>query len=144
MNIFATTTLRLIASLPSDLSYWDDPAFAPNNRHFAVATRDGWLHLWDLEGPRKIASLRGQLLHIHWITFSPDGQRLVIGTGEGTVKIWDMTSLQEVATLRPGGEQRPVLSVLFSSSGDSVVAIKKNAAFVWTTPQTVRSTSSKR
>ena len=144
MNIFDTAASRQIASLPSEAAFWDDPAFAPDNRHFAAATREGWLHLWDLEGPRKIESLRGQLLHVHWITFSPDGRRLVIGTGEGTVKIWDMTSLQEVATLRPGGQQRPILTVSFSSSGDSLVAIKKNVAFVWTTQNDLRRSSEAR
>ena len=102
------------------------------------AGSNGWLHLWDLEGPTKIQSLRGQLLHVHWITFSPDGRRLVIGSGEGTAKIWDMPSLLEVATLRPEGQQRPLLVVQFSSSGESLVAVKKNAAFVWTPQRDLR------
>jgi WD40 repeat protein len=123
----------VIASLVTHRPYTDDAAFSPDNRYLVAATRDGWVHLWDLERPAEaLDSLRGQLLGVHSLTFSPDGRRLAVGSGEGTIKLWDVVSRQEVATLRLEGEQRPVLMVSFTDSGDSLVAIKNNAAFVWT------------
>ncbi|HXJ56528.1 MAG TPA: serine/threonine-protein kinase [Verrucomicrobiae bacterium] len=134
IKIYDTRVGRLIASLSADRPYTDDAAFAPDHHHFAAATRDGWVHLWDLDRQEKIDSFRGQLLGVHSITFSPDSRRLAVGSGEGTVKLWDLVSRQEVATLRLEGQMRPVLMLSFTPSGYSLVAIKKNAVYVWTAP----------
>lgn len=111
-----------------------DATFAPDGRLFAVASKMGYVRLWETATRREVGTLQGVLLGIHSVAFSPDGQRLAAGSsGQEAIKFWDLASQQEVLTLEANGSV--FWSTAFSPNGNSIGSLSAtHQLHVWTAP----------
>ncbi len=65
-------------------------AFSPDGRVLAVAKRDGWLNLWDLEQQKITRQWRGHEHPLRTMAFSPNGQQLTSCDETDTVTSWNV------------------------------------------------------
>ncbi|KAL8949626.1 MAG: hypothetical protein Q9183_007588, partial [Haloplaca sp. 2 TL-2023] len=75
----------------------NDFAFAPDNRHLAVVTEDGYLHIIDYLNEQLTdiyPSYYGGLLCVCW---SPDGKYVLTGGQDDLVSIWSLKERRLVA-----------------------------------------------
>lgn len=63
-------------------------AFSPKGDHFASASTDQTVKLWDTETLKLLCSFGGHRAAVLAVAFSPDGRRLVSGDTKGIVKCW--------------------------------------------------------
>jgi WD40 repeat protein len=120
--------------LSLDLKQPADAAFSPDSSMFAVASRLGYVRLWETGTRRELGTLRGVLLGLHSVAFSPDGQRLAAGSNRReAIKLWDLQSQQELLTLE--GEGSVFYSAAFSPDGSTLGAVNSSHRLnLWTTP----------
>ena len=117
-----------------DLKQSADAAFSPDSSIFAVASRLGYVRLWETRTRRELGTLRGVLLGLHSVAFSPDGRRLAAGSnGSEAIKLWDLDSRQELLTLE--GQGSVFYSAAFSADGSTLGAMNSTRRLnLWTTP----------
>ncbi len=129
----APATVRVI-DLDSNelLQQWSLPSckrmqFLEDGQRLAVATREGEIHVLDVDSGRMLATLRGHTADIECLATLPGQDRLISGSDDRTIRLWDLRTWQEVLDLR--GHRDTVTSVvatpdgqtMFSSSGDYTV-----------------------
>jgi WD40 repeat protein len=90
-------------------------AFSPNGHHFATATTDNDICLWQTTDGTKKTIYQGHTGWVHAVSFSPDGAMLASGSEDHTVRLWHVETGQCLATLR--GHHNWVWSVTFSADG---------------------------
>jgi WD40 repeat protein len=127
-----TQTTRLVEA---DYLEPADGAFSPDGTLFAVASRIGYVRVWETATWQEVVTLRGFILGAAGVAFSPDGKRLAAtdGSGNQAVRLWDTASWQEVLALRALGS---VFSYLrFSPDGNRIWAVSTDSILhVWTAP----------
>ena len=71
--------------------------FDSTGRFMACGTRDGYIHIWDLEIYKVIKSVQ----HVSWITsIDFDNEYLISGSGDWNIIIWDWENEIRVDTIR--------------------------------------------
>jgi hypothetical protein len=79
---------------------WNDRAFSPDGRTFAVAAASGVFGLYDNVEQKRLAVLHGHLQSVFVLAFSADGTRLAsVSSGQESVKLWDVATGRELLTL---------------------------------------------
>ncbi len=95
-------------------------AFSPDGKLLVTGTRDGGVHLWDLESGKERILPRGHVGMVRSVAFSPDGTTVASTGNDRTIKLWDVKSGQELLTLTtPGGG---VYGVAFSADGKTIAS----------------------
>ena len=88
-------------------------AFSPDGRMLAAGSRDGTLHLENVEtGERR--DLEGHIASVIRVAFSSDGHLLASGSLDRTVRLWDVETGQLVVTLKQTAE---ILDIAFDPDG---------------------------
>ena len=90
-------------------------AFSPTGDHFATATTDNDICLWQTADGTKTMVYQGHTGWVHSVTFSPDGAVLASGSEDHTIRLWQVQTAQCLATLK--GHQSWVWAVVFSPDG---------------------------
>lgn len=90
-------------------------AYSPTGDHFATATTDNDIYLWQTVDGTKMMVYQGHTGWVHSVVFSPDGAVLASGSEDHTIRLWQVQTGQCLATLR--GHQSWVWAVVFSSDG---------------------------
>jgi len=111
-----------------------DVALAPDSSVFAIASRLGYVRIWDTQTHRPARTLRGVLLGLHSVAFSPDNRRLAAGSnGREAIKLWELQSGQELLTLE--GQGSVFYSTAFSNDGSALGAMNSARRLnIWTSP----------
>ncbi|KAM9799488.1 WD repeat-containing protein 1 [Syngnathus typhle] len=81
--------------------------FAPDGSHFATASADGQILLFDGATGEHVSGLGGERAHkggIYAISWSPDSSQLISASGDKTVKLWDVGAGTAVTTFNMGSE----------------------------------------
>jgi eukaryotic-like serine/threonine-protein kinase len=64
-------------------------AFSADGKKFASGSRDGAIHVWDVEAKHAQYVLAGQAGEVTRLAFSADAGRIVSNSGRGVQKVWD-------------------------------------------------------
>ena len=88
--------------------------FSANRPQIAIASVDGVIRLWDLQGNLR-QDFRGHPGNVLALQFSPNGQLLASAGVDGTARLWNLQG-QQLEEFR--GHQGDVLDVQFSPNGD--------------------------
>lgn len=106
----------LTETLASTLSV----AFSPDGIHFATATTDNDICLWQTHDGKKVQIYQGHYGWVHSVVFSPNGSIIASGSEDETIRLWDVQTGQCLKTLR--GHQNWVWAVAFSPDGQFLVS----------------------
>jgi WD40 repeat protein len=87
-------------------------SFSPNGLHFASASDDGTVQLWNLSG-KPLIKIPAHPKPIKSVSFSRDGERIATGSEDGTARLWNLSGKKLVEFRHPG----KVLSVSLSPDG---------------------------
>ncbi|HAJ64819.1 MAG TPA: hypothetical protein DCP31_40910, partial [Cyanobacteria bacterium UBA8543] len=99
--------------LNEDLGGVNSVSFSPNGQHFAAASDDGTVRLWDLSG-KPLIKIPAHLKPVKSMSFSQNGERIVTGSEDGTARLWNLSGKQLVEFK---GHPGAVLSVSLSPDG---------------------------
>jgi WD40 repeat protein len=86
-----------------------------DGKWLAAGTREGAVHLWELDGPRDPVLLGRHRAPLWALAISPDGRRILSGGADLTARLWDVTTRQPVG--EPLRHQGQVWAVAFSPDG---------------------------
>jgi len=108
-------------------------AFSPDGRHFASASFDKKVKIWDGRTGRFIATLTGHVGAVYQVAWSPDSRLLVTASKDSTIKLWEVRQPKRAKATLPGHEDEiytldwsPVGSTVASGSKDRTIKIWKN------------------
>ena len=68
-------------------------SFSPNQDILAVASRDGTVSLWDMQG-NQIKTARKHNAEVHDVSFNPDGSMIASASRDGAIVLWRWQSNQ--------------------------------------------------
>ncbi len=91
------------------------PAFSPDGKRLASASRDNCVRVWDVSTGRELLTCQGHTDRVFGVAFSPDGKRLASAGSDRTVRLWDAATGQETLCLR--GDFAWPSGVAFSPDG---------------------------
>ncbi|MEU5690826.1 trypsin-like peptidase domain-containing protein [Actinosynnema sp. NPDC020468] len=107
-----------------------DVAFSPDGRTLAVALRDGWVVVYDVELGGVVRTWRAHSAAVNSLAYSPDGTRLATASSDCTARVWETSGWNEVRELT--GHARRVRSVAYSPDGNWLAtASDDNTAVLW-------------
>ncbi len=103
-------------------------SFSPEGRHFASASAERTIRLWDTTTGRPLKVLTGHIDVVRTVQFSPDGRLVASGGGDGIVRLWEIGAIgqnQNNSTAQTSatvvrylaGHSQQVLAVAFSPDG---------------------------
>lgn len=128
---FVPETLRLstTATLQQAIVLFEQPStpvgvslsnasMSPDNKTFAVSTRDNTIQLWQRNGAKfqQLTSFKGHQSTITQLAFSPDGKRLASASQDKTIKFWDVEKGILIQTL--SAHTQAVTALSFRSDGE--------------------------
>jgi len=103
-------------------------SFSPNGLHFASASDDGTVQLWNLSG-KQLIKFPAHPKPIKSMSFSRDGERIATGSEDGTARLWNLSGKQLVEFK---GHPGAVLSVSLSPDGQHLAtAGDKGTVRLW-------------
>lgn len=94
------------------------PAYSPNGKLIATASRDGTIKLWLANG-RLINTIKTAQGWVTDVIFSPDGKTLASSGQDGTIKLWRLDG-KLIHTLK--GHQDLVFNIAFSPDGKFIAS----------------------
>lgn len=97
--------------LPASASFIFSLEFSPDRSRIAVASRDGKVRLFDLQGQLLREMNLGRIFQLR---FSPDGRLLAMGSRDGSSSVLDLKSPPAQQTVRRFLNQSSVIDVQFS------------------------------
>ena len=97
-----------------------DLAFSPDEARLAVASKDGTIHVLDVDSWETIAVLLGHASTAYSVRWSPDGRRLFSGSRDTTIRVWDTARWKRVVGLMEHEDY--VFSVRPSPDGETLLS----------------------
>ncbi|WP_157239697.1 NACHT and WD repeat domain-containing protein [Catenuloplanes japonicus] len=107
-------------------------AFHPSNKHLAVGTDDGTVHIWDISTagqPANPVPAVGAARAIGQLAFSPDGTTLAAGGADNLVYLWSTIDPRSPRPDGPpiGGSATYINAVAFSPDGATLAIASSDA-----------------
>lgn len=92
----------------------DSLDFSPDGLHFATASWDGKVRIWNRDSGKEIRSLIHNNIYVHCVDWSPSGNLIASGSNDkqGNLKIWDAETGKLLASILAHSDA--VLGVRFS------------------------------
>jgi WD40 repeat protein len=120
VNLWDTTTARLIRSLEGGSLSVKTLVFSPDGKLLAAGGQDKLLRVWEVEKGKLRHTLRDHPGEVFQLCFSPDGKMLASGDSfDTTVRLWNVDSGQVRRFWRAG--QGYVSSLTWSPDGKRLV-----------------------
>lgn len=102
--------------------------FTPDGKTLALRYQGDEMHLWDIDGDKKLRELKGHTGNVASMDISPDGKMLASGSrNDPNIRLWDIATGKEKRQIPIDG--RDVLSVAFSPDGKTLAANGNVASF---------------
>eukprot|EP00117_Sycon_ciliatum_P001323 scpid64576/ scgid7030/ WD repeat-containing protein 20; Protein DMR len=93
----STASYTSAGSSPPDGHSINDLAFSPDCKHFAVASQDGHMRVFDFERQRLVCSMRSYFGGMTCVCWSPDGRYIVTGSEDDLVAVYSFHQRRLVA-----------------------------------------------
>ncbi len=104
-------------------------AFQPAGTHFATASRDGTVRIWDSLSAEPLLQLDGTAPRpVYSLAFTADGKKLLGGSDDGSVRVWETSTGAE---LRKLDHHSAVLSVTCGRGSLVGSASRNGVAQLW-------------
>ncbi|MFH1749127.1 MAG: serine/threonine-protein kinase [Planctomycetota bacterium] len=119
IQLWATATGRLLATLAGHPSYGASCHFDPTGTLLATCGSDHVVKLWDLSTGREVNSFDGHHRATHRsLSFSPDGESMATTRQDKTVQIREVSTCRVLLTIPSTGKE--ALSVSYSPDGKTI------------------------
>ncbi|WP_460141574.1 cytochrome D1 domain-containing protein [Pseudomonas sp. S2_E01] len=134
INILDGDRLNVLARFTSHFAVHGGPKFSPDGRFVYVASRDGWVSLYDLNNLKLIAEIRAGL-NTRNLAVSKDGRWVLVGNYlPGSLVVLDARDLSPVKTLPTIGQDGTasrVSAVYTAPPRDSFIVALKDVKEAW-------------
>lgn len=94
-----------------------------DGQHFATASDDGSIHVWDFATPRSLL-LRGHAQRVRHLAFTSDGATLYSADSAGEVRRWELDNIPPTVFVA----NQPIAHVAVSRDGSELVAADRAGA----------------
>jgi WD40 repeat protein/serine/threonine protein kinase len=132
VNVWDTTTGKLIKPLPRGLGGDISVAFLPDGRRIASAGFEFDVRIWDLTTGKPHTLPRAHSWVIHGLAASPDGRHVASASADGMVRLWDVDSGKEIAG-PPLHKRARGWCVAFSRDGLQLASVCDGSVKIWDT-----------
>lgn len=106
-------------------------AFSPDSRHFASASFDKKVKIWNGRSGDFVSTLTGHVGAVYQVAWSPDSRYLVSASKDSTAKLWEMPSGKKARDTLPGHEDE-VYALDWSPGGGGVATGSKDRTIkIW-------------
>ncbi|MHB8626668.1 MAG: WD40 repeat domain-containing protein [Aggregatilineales bacterium] len=92
VDLYDTSTAKIVFSLKSDADSTLSTAFSPDGKRIATADSDGAIRVWDVATGKLLLMLTGHKGAVEWVKWKPDGSQLLSKGTDGTLRLWDAHS----------------------------------------------------
>ena len=134
INILDGDRFNVLARFTSHFAVHGGPKFSPDGRFVYVASRDGWVSLYDLNNLKLIAEIRAGL-NTRNLAVSKDGRWVLVGNYlPGSLVVLDARDLSPVKTLPTLGQDGTasrVSAVYTAPPRDSFIVALKDVKEAW-------------
>ncbi|MEK1834431.1 MAG: cytochrome D1 domain-containing protein, partial [Pseudomonas sp.] len=134
INILDGDRFEVLARFASHFAVHGGPKFSPDGRFVYVASRDGWVSLYDLHNLKLIAEVRAGL-NTRNLAVSKDGRWVLVGNYlPGNLVVLDARDLSLVKTIPAIGQDGTasrVSAVYTAPPRDSFIVALKDVKEVW-------------
>ncbi|SFG70683.1 nitrite reductase [Pseudomonas sp. NFACC45] len=125
---------EVLARFASHFAVHGGPKFSPDGRFVYLASRDGWISLYDLHNLKLIAEVRAGL-NTRNLAVSKDGRWVLVGNSlPGNLAVLDARDLslvKTIATLGSDGQASRVSAVYTAAPRNSFIVALKDVNEVW-------------
>ncbi|MBT2295810.1 nitrite reductase [Pseudomonas fluorescens] len=125
---------EVLARFASHFAVHGGPKFSPDGRFVYLASRDGWISLYDLHNLKLIAEVRAGL-NTRNLAVSKDGRWVLVGNSlPGNLAVLDARDLslvKTIATLGGDGQASRVSAVYTAAPRNSFIVALKDVNEVW-------------
>ena len=134
LDILDGDRFQVLARFTTHFAVHGGPKFSPDGRFVYVASRDGWVSLYDLHNLKLIAEVRAGL-NTRNLAVSKDGRWVLVGNYlPGNLVVLDARDLSLVKTIPAIGQDRSasrVSAVYTAPPRDSFIVALKDVKEVW-------------
>ncbi|MBD9442919.1 cytochrome D1 domain-containing protein [Pseudomonas sp. PDM04] len=134
INILDGDRFTVLARFASRFAVHGGPKFSPDGRFVYVASRDGWVSLYDLNNLKLVAEVRAGL-NTRNLAVSKDGRWVLVGNYlPGSLVVLDARDLslvKTIATIGQDGTASRVSAVYTAPPRDSFIVALKDVKEVW-------------
>jgi WD40 repeat protein/serine/threonine protein kinase len=120
VQIWDTTSGRLLRTLRGTTGRINRVAFSPDGGKLAAAADDATAIVWDAESGQPIHSLKAHAPGVRGVMFSPDGRWLATCGDDKAVAVWDSATGEELFRLL--GHSDRVEAVAFEPTGQRLAS----------------------
>lgn len=137
VNIVDGDRFEVLARFASHFAVHGGPKFSPDGRFVYLASRDGWVSLYDLHNLTLVAEVRAGL-NTRNLAVSKDGRWVLVGNylpgNLAVLDARDLSLVKTLATVGRDGQVSRVSAVYTAPPRDSFIVALKDVQEVWELP----------